>query len=112
MTSQAQAIAPLDGVCGLVFFAFPLHPAGKPSMERAAHLDAVAVPMLFVQGTRDALADLDLLRGTVAGLKDRATLLLLEGADHAFHVPARTGRTDPQILAEALDATTLWIERR
>jgi predicted alpha/beta-hydrolase family hydrolase len=103
MTSQAQALDPLQEVRGLVFFAFPLHPAGKPSVERARHLGAVAVPMLFIQGSRDALADVDLLRETVVSLSDRATLQLIADADHAFHVPAKTGRTDEQILAEALD---------
>src|SRR5690606_27164280 len=80
MTSQAQAIAPLEDVRGLVFFAFPLHPAGKPGDERAEHLDDVAIPMLFLQGTNDALADLDLLRPVVARLGDRAALHLAEHA--------------------------------
>lgn len=109
MTSQAQALAPLEGVRGLVFFAFPLHLAGKPSVERAAHLSEVAVPMLFVQGTKDALADLGLLEGVIAGLKGRATLQLIADADHAFHVPAKTGRKDPEVLAEALAAAAVWI---
>jgi predicted alpha/beta-hydrolase family hydrolase len=109
MTSQAQARAPLDGVRGLVFFAFPLHPAGKPSVERAAHLADVAVPMLFLQGSNDALADVTLLERTVAGLGDRATLDLIPDADHSFHVPARTGRKDPQVLADALDVATAWM---
>jgi hypothetical protein len=109
MTSQAQAKAPLAGVRGLVFFAFPLHPAGKASVDRAAHLADVALPMLFVQGTNDALADLALLRKTVAGLGARATLNLLADADHAFHVPARSGRKDAEVLAEALRAVAAWI---
>jgi hypothetical protein len=109
MTSQAQAKTPLDGVRGLVFFAFPLHPAGKPATERAAHLADVGLPMLFLQGTNDALAELGLLRETVAGLGARATLRLIEDADHAFHAPARTGRKDPQVLAEALDAAVAWM---
>jgi predicted alpha/beta-hydrolase family hydrolase len=109
MTSQAQALDPLGGVRGLVFFAFPLHPAGKPSTERAAHLSAVTVPMLFLQGTRDALADLALLQGTVAGLEGRASLELIEDADHAFHVPARTGRKDADVLAQILDAAAAWM---
>jgi uncharacterized protein len=109
MTSQAHAKAPLEGVRGLVFFAFPLHPAGKPSTERAAHLREVAVPMLFLQGTNDALADLALLRETVSGLGSRATVHLIDDADHAFHVPARTGRKDSQVLAEALDAAVAWM---
>jgi hypothetical protein len=109
MTSQAQAEAPLDGVRGLVFFAFPLHPAGKPSVERAAHLADVAIPMLFLQGADDALADLALLQQTVASLGDRVTLDLIPDADHSFHVPARTGRKDPEVLAAALDVAVAWM---
>jgi predicted alpha/beta-hydrolase family hydrolase len=109
MTSQAQAIAPLPRVRGLVFFAFPLHPAGKPSVARADHLSDVSIPMLFLQGTHDALAVLDLLRPVVAGLGVRATLTLAEDADHAFHVPAKTGRKDADILAELLDAAAAWM---
>ena len=112
MTSQAQAQAALAGVRGLVFFGFPLHPAGKPSAERAAHLGEVAVPMLFVQGTRDALADLALLRGVLEGLGGRASLLLLPEADHSFHVPAKTGRKDAEVLGEALDQAADWIRTR
>jgi predicted alpha/beta-hydrolase family hydrolase len=112
MTSQAQAQAQLDGVRGLVFFGFPLHPAGKPSTDRAAHLAQVAVPMLFVQGTRDALADLALIEGVVAGLGERAALQLVPDADHSFHVPAKTGRKDPETLAEALAAAAAWIAGR
>jgi uncharacterized protein len=108
MTSQAQAIAPLGDVRGLVFFAFPLHPAGKPSVARADHLGKVEVPMLFLQGTRDALAELDLLKPTVAALGARAKLILAQDADHAFHVPAKTGRKDSAVLAELLDATAAW----
>ena len=109
MTSQAQALAPLEGVRGLVFFAFPLHPGGRPSVERAAHLSAVTIPMLFLQGTKDALAELDLLQRTVAGLGDRATLKLGDDADHSFHAPARTGRRDADVLAEFLDTTVGWM---
>jgi predicted alpha/beta-hydrolase family hydrolase len=109
MTSQAQALAPLAGVRGLVFFAFPLHPAGKPSVTRAEHLADVGVPMLFVQGSNDALAQLDLLRQTLAGLDDRATLDLIDDADHAFHVPARTGRKDPEVLAALLTTAARWM---
>jgi predicted alpha/beta-hydrolase family hydrolase len=109
MTSRAQAAAPLEGVRGLVFFAFPLHPAGKPSIERAAHLSAVAVPMLFLQGTADALAELTLLSGVVGALSGRAELERLEGADHAFHVPARTGRTDAEVMAAALDVAAAFM---
>jgi uncharacterized protein len=109
MTSQAQAAAPLPGVRGLVFFAFPLHPAGQPSDARAAHLAEVALPMLFLQGTRDELAQLDLLRPVVERLGARATLKLAQDADHAFHVPARTGRRDSDVLAELLDAAAAWM---
>ena len=109
MTSQAQAKAALPGVRGLVFFAFPLHPAGKPGIERAEHLKDVAVPMLFLSGTNDALAELGLLEGVVAGLGERATLSLLPDADHSFHVPARTGRKDAEVLAGALDVAAAWM---
>ncbi len=109
MTSQAQALEPLEGVRGLIFFAFPLHPAGKPSLERAPHLSDVKVPMLFLQGTKDTLAELGLLRGVVDGLGKRATLVLAEDADHSFHVPAKTGRKDPEVLAELLDAAAAWM---
>ena len=109
MTSQAQAKATLDGVRGLVFFAFPLHPAGKPSTERAAHLADVAIPMLFLQGTNDPLADLSLLRRTVGELGARATLHLAEEADHSFHVPARSGRKDLEVLADVLATAAGWM---
>lgn len=112
MTSQAQAKAALEGVRGLVFFGFPLHPAGKPSIERAAHLSDVAVPMLFVQGTRDALADLPLLEGVLAPLADRATLQLIPDADHSFHVPAKTGRKDADVLEEVLTRAAAWMAAR
>ena len=111
MSSQAQAAAAMPGVRGLAFLGFPLHPAGKPSIERAAHLDAVDVPMLFLQGTRDELADLSLLRPVVARLGERATLHLVDDADHAFHVRARSGRNDVQVLDAMLDALAHWIGR-
>ena len=109
MTSQAQAAQPLPGVRGLVFFGFPLHPAGKPSDTRAQHLDDVKAPMLFLQGTRDDLADLTLLRPVVERLGARAALQVFEDADHSFHVRARSGRTDAQVRAAMLDAVALWI---
>ena len=109
MTSQAQAKAPLAGVRGLVFFAFPLHPAGKPGTDRADHLRDVTVPMLFLQGTKDTLAELDLLRPVVASFSDRATLVLADDADHSFHVPARTGRKDAEVLADLLDRAAAWM---
>jgi predicted alpha/beta-hydrolase family hydrolase len=111
MTSQAQAIDPLPGVRGLVFFAFPLHPAGKPGIDRARHLDEVRVPMLFLQGTKDLLADRAMLEGVVGGLGERATLKLIDDADHSFHVPAKTGRKDPDVLAELLDTAVAWMAR-
>ena len=111
MTSQAQAIEPLPGVKGLAFVGFPLHPAGKPSVERAEHLREVKIPMLFLQGTRDELADLDLLRPVIDRLGARATLKLLQDADHSFHVPARTGRKDAEVRAEMLDALAAWTEQ-
>src|SRR5438128_722070 len=99
MTSQAQAASPLRGVLGLVFLGFPLHPAGRPSDERAKHLFDVHIPMLFLQGTRDQLADVQLMQALAGKLGARATLKLLQDADHSFHVPARTGRKDPEIMA-------------
>jgi predicted alpha/beta-hydrolase family hydrolase len=109
MTAQAQAAAPLPAVRGLAFLGFPLHPAGKPSAERGQHLFDVAIPMLFLQGTRDALASLAELEPLCATLGPRATLRLFEGADHSFHVPARSGRTDAQVLDEVLDALAAWM---
>ena len=112
MTSQAQSSAPLAGVRGLVFLGFPLHPAKQPSSERGKHLFEITLPMLFLQGTRDELADLSLLQPLVARLGERATLHALTDADHSFHVPARSGRKDSQVLAEALDAFAAWIDQR
>jgi len=111
MTSQAQAAAVLPYVRGLIFVGFPLHPAGKPADERAQHLEQVALPMLFLQGTRDELADLGLLRPVIERLGERATLELFDNADHAFHVPARTGRRDADVRHDMLDATVRWIDR-
>lgn len=111
MTSQAQAKAPLPGVCGLAFLGFPLHPAGKPSQDRAAHLFDVQIPMLFLQGTRDTLAQLDQLEPVCNALGAGATLQLFADADHSFHVPARSGRSDAQVLGEALDALAAWVDR-
>jgi hypothetical protein len=110
MTSQAQAASPLSGVRGLIFLGFPLHPAGRPSDERGAHLFDVQIPMLFLQGTRDALADLQLMQTLAGQLAARATLKLFQDADHSFHVPARTGRKDSEIMAELLDALARWVE--
>jgi hypothetical protein len=108
MTSQAQALAPLAGVAGLAFFGFPLHAAGRPSDERAAHLFDVKVPMLFLQGTRDALADLDLLRPVVKKLGKRATLELAEGGDHSFKIPAASGRKPAEVMNALLDSFAEW----
>jgi predicted alpha/beta-hydrolase family hydrolase len=109
MTSQAQALLPLPGVQGLVFVGFPLHPAGKPSDERAKHLFEVNCPMLFLQGTRDELASLDVLQPLLQRLGERATLRLFEDADHSFHVRARSGGSDAQTLDAMLDATVGWM---
>jgi predicted alpha/beta-hydrolase family hydrolase len=112
MSSQAQAAAPMPGVRGLVFLGFPLHPAGEPSEARAAHLSGVEVPMLFLQGTRDELADLGLLQALTTRLGERASLHAVDGADHSFHAPAKSGRNDFQVLAEVLDAFAAWIAQR
>ena len=109
MTSQAQAKAPLPGVRGLAFVGFPLHPAGKPGIERAAHLSEVAIPMLFLQGTRDELAELELVTPVVDGLGARATLAVFDDADHSFHVRARSGSNDAKTREAMLDATCAWM---
>jgi len=109
MTSLAQAASPLPHVRGLVFFGFPLHPAGKPGRERAQHLFNVHVPMLFLQGTRDALADQVLIAEVAGDLAERARLLLVADADHSFHVPARSDRTDVDVRESLLDATVDWM---
>jgi hypothetical protein len=110
MTSQAQAAAPLPDVHGLAFLGFPLHIAGHPSQDRARHLFDVGIPMLFLQGTRDRLASADQLESLCGALGDRATLKFFEDADHSFHVPARSGRKDAQVLSEMLDALVAWAE--
>ena len=110
MTSQAQSASPLAGVAGLAFLGFPLHAPGKPSDERGAHLSAIRVPMLFLQGTRDDFATQELLEPLVARLGKGATLRWFEDADHSFHVPARTGRKDPELLEEILDTASAWID--
>jgi predicted alpha/beta-hydrolase family hydrolase len=112
MTSQTQAEASLPGIEGLIFLGFPLHPAQRPSIDRAAHLANVRVPMLFLQGARDALAEHGLITQVVAELGSRASLTTIPDADHSFHVPARTGRTDAQILAAVCDAIAAWIAAR
>jgi len=112
MTSQAQAEVPLPDIGGLVFLGFPLHPAKRPSLDRARHLAQVRVPMLFLQGDRDALAEHQLIAEAVAELGDRATLTIFPDADHSFHVPARSGRTDAQVLAAMCDAVAAWMAAR
>jgi uncharacterized protein len=108
MTSQAQAAAPVEGVRGLAFLGFPLHAAGKPSSERAAHLADVHIPMLFLQGTRDSLAEPKLIEGVVNRLGPSASLHLVQGADHSFHVLVRSGRNDGEAMQEILDAFGAW----
>lgn len=110
MTSTADAEGPLDGVAGLVFVGFPLHPAQRPGIERAAHLHRVSRPMLFLQGTRDALADLELLRPVLSELGDRATLHLEDDADHGFHVRKRSGRDDGAVIRSLAEAAARWMK--
>jgi uncharacterized protein len=109
MTSQAQGKAPLPGVRGLAFLGFPLHPANRPAQDRAAHLFYVHIPMLFLQGTRDDFADLSHLKPLVKRLGSRATLKLFDHADHSFHVPAKSGRTDAEVMTELLDTLAEWV---
>ena len=111
MTSQAQALEPLPSVRGLVFLGFPLHAPKKPSDQRAKHLSDVRIPMLFLQGDRDSLADLTLLQPLIERLGGSAKLRLFEQADHSFHVPKRSGRTDSEVRREMLEAMAAWIER-
>jgi uncharacterized protein len=111
MTSTAMAQAPLSQVRGLVFFGFPLHPPGKPSTERADHLQSVNVPMLFLQGTRDKLAELDLLRPVCSQLGERANLHVIQGADHSFHVLKSSGRSDREVLEEVGTRVAEWAAR-
>jgi predicted alpha/beta-hydrolase family hydrolase len=111
MTSTAAAESPLDRVRGLVFLGFPLHPPGRPGAARAAHLDRVTVPMLFLQGTRDTLAALDLMRPVCDHLGARATLHVVEGADHSFGVLKRSGRTNAEVVAELGATISTWITR-
>ena len=107
----AQAAAPLPGVRGLAFVGFPLHPAGRPATSRADHLAAVDLPMLFLQGTRDELADLGLLRPVLLPLGERCTLHIVDDADHAFHVRKRSGRDDAAVLDELADTMAAWFSR-
>lgn len=110
MSSQAASRGLLEGVRGLVFFGFPLHPPNKPGTKRAEHLSKVPMPMLFLQGTRDALADLKLLRPICADLGSRATLHIIETADHSFHVLKSAGKSDPDVVRELAQATASWAE--
>ncbi|MET0335460.1 MAG: alpha/beta family hydrolase [Rhizobacter sp.] len=109
MSSQAQAESVLEGVSGLIFVGFPLHPAGKPDVTRAAHLGEVQCPMLFLQGTRDALAELPLLRSVLEPLGARASLAVFDDADHAFHVRVRSGTTDAAVLLALADRIEAWV---
>lgn len=111
MTSQAQALHPLPEVRGLAFFGFPLHPAGKPSEERAKHLFDIKVPMLFLQGGRDKLAELSLLERLTRALGKRASLRVFEYADHSFHVPARSGTNDHDVMRVMLEGVAAWMLR-
>jgi predicted alpha/beta-hydrolase family hydrolase len=111
MTSQAQAVSPLPDIRGLAFLGFPVHAAGRPSSDRGKHLFEVQIQMLFLQGARDELADQQYLKPLIEQLGERATLVLLEDADHSFHVPARSGRTDAEVRREFLDALVAWTER-
>ncbi len=108
MTSTAQAEEPLPGVRGLVFLGFPLHPPGRPGDSRAEHLARVQIPMLFLQGDRDQFADLTLLKPVLEGLGERATLHLVEGGDHSFHVLKRSGRTDLEVIADLVETIVAW----
>jgi len=111
MTSQAHALRPLPGVHGLAFLGFPLHPPDKPTITRAEHLSAVKLPMLFIQGTRDKLAEPGLLKSTTKRLGKLATVHLIDQADHAFHLPSRTGRSDADVIVETVDTLAVWIDR-
>jgi uncharacterized protein len=111
MTSTAQAEEPLPGVRGLVFLGFPLHPPKRPGTSRAEHLARIAIPMLFLQGTRDDLADLDLMRSVTAPLGPLATLHIVQGGDHSFAVLKRSGRTAEEVLAELAETTASWVDR-
>lgn len=111
MASTAAAEAPLEGVRGLVFFGFPLHPSGKPGTERGAHLEGAGLPMLFLQGSKDRLAELDLLRPVLKGLTPPATLHVVDDADHGFHVPKRSGRTHEEVIEELADTAAAWMGR-
>lgn len=111
MTSQAHARSPLPGVAGLVFIGFPLHPAGRPAQDRGAHLEQVALPMLFVQGGRDELADAGLIASLIERLGARATLAMFDDADHGFHVRVRSGSTDGEVLQRVCDTIVAWMAR-
>ena len=111
MTSLAQSETPLEGVKGVVFFGFPLHPSGKPSVERAEHLSAVEIPMLFLQGTRDTLAETHLITEVTAGLGKMATMHVIDTGDHSFHVLKSSGKTDAQVLKDLAETTADWMRK-
>ena len=112
MTSQAAAVDLLGGVKGIVFFGFPLHPPNRPGTKRAEHLAKVSVPMLFLQGTRDTLADLTLLRPVCAKLGSSATLHIIPEADHSFHVLKKSGKTDAEVMTELAQTTAGWVNKQ
>ncbi len=112
MTSMAQAEEPLPGVHGLVFYGFPLHPANRPGIDRAEHLALLDLPMLFLQGTRDTLADLELIRSVAEALGERASLEIIDGADHGFHVLKRSGRTDAEVVEQLAASVETWLDRQ
>jgi predicted alpha/beta-hydrolase family hydrolase len=111
MISQAMAKENPPEIDGLVFYGFPLHAPGKPGDERAAHLKDVKVPMLFLQGTRDTLAQMDLISGVVKGLK-KGTIIKFEGADHSFHVPKKSGKTDAEVMDEMTTEVVIWLRKK
>jgi predicted alpha/beta-hydrolase family hydrolase len=110
MTSQAQALEPMEGVSGLIFLGFPLHPPGKPSITRAAHLADIDVPMLFVHGTRDKLAEPTPFQSAISSRLPLATVIEVAEADHSFHVPMRSGRRDSEVLDDLLDSLAAWTQ--
>jgi uncharacterized protein len=106
--TKETSAKPLEGVKGIVFFGFPLHAPGKPSNERAEHLFNVSIPMLFLQGTRDSLADLKLLKPVIKKLKDKAALHIIDGADHSFHLPKSSGKSDEEVMKEIAGKVSEW----
>ena len=112
MTSLAAAEQPLDGVRGLLFFGFPLHAAGRPGAERGQHLLDIKIPLLFLQGSRDALADLKLLKPLCARIGKRAELYVADGGDHSFHMLKSAGRSDDDVLDELVEKVVEWMKKQ